>query len=131
PFKKDAASIDGETDDFATVELKGDRDLGQVIVHQKGRTKAIISKHERDYWVNIRGKSKDPDGRLFATLATGEWDVAEADARALLRKQPKNATALQVLTASLAMQGKTSLAAFYGGLLEKYHPGSVDTLNIR
>jgi tetratricopeptide (TPR) repeat protein len=99
-----------------------------IVQQTSGRD--ILRKLDRETWVEIRNTSKDEYIRLYATLGTGEWDVAVSDARAMLQKQPKDEVALTVLSLALAMKKNYSLAAYYAKLLNTYHPGNPEVYNI-
>ncbi len=99
-----------------------------IVQQTSGRD--ILRKLDRETWVDIRNSTKDEYIRLYATLGTGEWDVAISDARAYLQKQPKDEVALTVLSLGLAMKKNFSLAAYYARLLNSYHPGNPEVYNI-
>ncbi len=104
---------------------------GDAIVHQSGAESPAISRLNRDQWVSIRDSAKDPYMRLYSALGAGEWETAAMEARAHLAKNPKDYVGLSVLSTALAMQKNYSLAAFYGNLLDKYHPGNSESDNLR
>lgn len=119
-----------QKDAFNDLNLKKDSPE-DVIVHQPEQDRPIFSKYERKHWVAVYKKTNSDGKKLFATLATGDWDVAETQARAFLQKHPKDQAALSVLALSLSMQKNYRLAGYYARLLEKYHPASAESLNIR
>lgn len=99
------------------------------IVHQtSGRS--ILRKLNRDTWVEIRNTTKNEHTKLYATLGAAEWDVAIADARAYLQKNPRDEVGLTVLALSLAMKRNYSLSAYYAKLLDEAHPGNAEVYNI-
>ncbi len=99
-----------------------------IVQQTSGRD--ILRKLDRETWVEIRNTTKDDYIRLYATLGTGEWDVAVNDARAYLQKQPKDEVALTVLSLALAMKKNYSLSAYYAKLLNTYHSGNPEVYNI-
>lgn len=99
------------------------------IVHQT-TGKTLMQKIDRDRWVQLRRGSKNEYVKLYATLGASEWDVAIADARGILQKNPKDEAALTVLAIGLAMKKNYSLAAYYAKLLNDYHPGNPEVNNI-
>lgn len=105
-----------------------DRD---IIVRQSDDNEAVVSKHKRSYWVSARKTAKVPEDKIYATLATGSWDAAEAEARSLLQKKPNNAAALVVLATALSMQKKFALSAYYANAYEKAHGTSPEILNLK
>lgn len=94
-----------------------------AVVHHSGHSRPSVTKLDRDSWIEIRKSSKDDYTKMYAALGAGEWDVAIADARNYLASHPKDVHALTVLATSLAMNRQYSLAAYYGAMLEQYHPG--------
>lgn len=99
------------------------------IVHQTGG-KMLMQKIDRDRWVQLRSSSKNEYVKLYAALGSAEWDVAIADARAYLQKNPKDEAALTVLSIGLGMKKNYSLSAYYAKLLNDYHPGNPEVNNI-
>lgn len=95
---------------------------GSMVQHS-GHSVPAVTKLDRDSWVEIRKSTKDEHIKMYAALGAGEWDVAITDARHYIATHPKDVHSLIVLATSLAMARQYSLAAYYGGLLEQYHPG--------
>ena len=106
------------------------RSVENLHVHQTNG-KDILTELTRDHWLQVRKSSKSQHQKLYSSLGTREWNVAISDARAYLAKNPRDIVALQVLSLALSMKQNFSLAAYYIRLLEKYHPGQVETLNIQ
>ena len=102
----------------------------EIHVHQtNGRD--ILTELDRNHWVSVRNSSKSDRMKLYSSLGTREWDVAITDARAYLQNHPKDLVALQVLAIGLSMKQNFSLASYYAKLIDKYHPGQVDTNNLK
>ena len=57
--------------------------------------------------------------------------VAINESKSLLRKSPKDEIALTNLATAYAMKRDYERASYYGGLLEKYHGKSSDSLNLK
>ncbi|SMF32263.1 tetratricopeptide repeat protein [Pseudobacteriovorax antillogorgiicola] len=116
------------------VTSSGDQETEQgsadIHVHQTSG-QDILSELNRDQWINIRKTSNSDQMKLYSSLGTREWDVAINDARAYLENHPKDMVALQVLSIGLAMKQNFSLSAYYSRLIEKYHPGQLETANIQ
>jgi len=112
-------------------DLASNSKLQDPIVGQSGSSNFVISKIKRKHWIQIRKSTKNPSKKLYATLAAGAWDAAEIEARNHLQKHPKDEGALTALIIASSMQRKHPLAAYYAGLLEKYHQPSAESLNAR
>lgn len=117
----------------ACVSLSGSDDKKAYdqphFVHQT-TGKDVLTRMSRDHWIEVRKSASSERMKLYATLATKDWQVAGNDARAFLREHPKDRVALSVLATALAMQQNYDLAAYYARLLEKYHPGFPETDNL-
>jgi tetratricopeptide (TPR) repeat protein len=129
------SSTSGDADDivgdFKKSKSTSSSSSNAVMVFQAGESRPAFSPKDRKYWVNLRNNSKPSAKKLFATLATGDFETAEADARNFLSKNPKDESALSVLALSLAMQKKYQLALFYTNLISTYNPESQNLNNIR
>ncbi|MGE0174805.1 MAG: tetratricopeptide repeat protein [Oligoflexales bacterium] len=103
----------------------------QTIVQHVGHDKPVISKLDRDSWVEIRKSSDNAVKKMYAALGAREWNVAITDARAYLAKKPKDFDALTVLAVGLAMDKQLSLASYYANLIEKFYGDNAHVKNIR
>jgi len=106
-------------------------DPNSIVVQRSGQASPIITTHNRQFWVNLRQNSDDDATRLYATLATGEWEAAEHEARKYLRQKPRSRAGLIVLTSALSLGKKFQLAAYYAKELEKQFPNDADALNVQ
>lgn len=120
---KSSAEVTASADDEATAT--------SIVVQQSGSEQTLLSPKSRTYFVDARKSLRSEEGRLFATLGTGDAQVAEQDARAYLAKKPNNPAALTVLASALVLQRKYLLAEFYAIQLDKYSPENPDVNNIR
>ncbi len=103
----------------------------EPILGQVGSSKFVLSSLDRKHWVQLRKSTTNQSEKLYATLAAGAWEAAEAEARNYLLKNPRNEQALTVLVIATSMQKKHPLAAYYAGLIETYHRPSSESLNAR
>lgn len=101
----------------------------QPVVHQTSG-KTLMKQISRDRWVEVKNTTKNEHLKLYANLGAAEWDVAVADARNYLQKNPGDEVGLTVLALALTMKQNYSLAGYYAKLLEKYHPGNPEVKNI-
>lgn len=102
----------------------------QVVVGQPNRQGAVVSAHERQYWIGLR-QSKKALPRIHGALATGEAEAAVDLARSYLAKHPGDVQGLTLLAAALAMSRNYEMADYYAGLALKLQPGNAAALNIR
>lgn len=112
----------------ACASLSGNHSTGEqsnkaFTIVQQTNGNEVMTQIDRETWVQLRKAANSQEVKLYATLGAKEWEVAASDARAYLRDNPKNKTALTVLATSLAMQKNYALAAYYGSLLNRYYPG--------
>jgi tetratricopeptide (TPR) repeat protein len=119
----------------ACASLSGGRSSGKhanksYTMVQQTNGNEVMAQIDRASWVQLRKATNSQEVRLYATLGAKEWEVAEKDARSYLSTNPKNKTALIVLATSLAMQKNYALAAYYGSLLNRYHPGFSEAKNL-
>jgi tetratricopeptide (TPR) repeat protein len=103
----------------------------ETIVHHVGHEKPVISKLDRDSWVEVRKSTDNGVKKMYADLGASEWNVAITDARAYLAKKPKDLDALTVLAVGLAMDKQMSLASYYANLIEKFYGDNSHVKNIR
>ena len=113
-----------------SLKSKGAETSGDVVVHQPQLKNPVISPYSRDYWLSVRDSSKAGVRRMYAILATGDWQAATSHARAYLKKNPGDLDALTVLAAGLALGKQYDLAGYYAKLIEQSNPGNADALNI-
>jgi tetratricopeptide (TPR) repeat protein len=107
----------------------GDR---TTIVRQAEVDDSILSSKPRSYWVEQREGAKDQRAKALFTLATGEWKVAESDARLALVQFPQDPKALIALSLALAMQKRYALADYYAKIYVKFHGNEIPELqNVR
>jgi tetratricopeptide (TPR) repeat protein len=121
-----------QTDD-SVVDVIG-KNLGEreTIVRQTDKETAIISKHDRQYWVDLRKDTRDERAKLGMTLATGDWQATESDARSVLMQYPGDVRTLSILAVALTMQKKYALADYYTKLAARSsEQESAENLNLR
>ncbi len=104
---------------------------GDMIVQQPKSRTPVVSKFNRDYWIDIRSGAKSSIMRMHASLATGDAKSAEDLARTYLEKNPGDADGLTILAASLVLQRKYSMANYYAEQINKNVPGHPVAENIR
>jgi tetratricopeptide (TPR) repeat protein len=86
---------------------------------------------DRKMWLDMRTKAGSAQEELELLFATGDWQQMEAQARQLLRTNPRDRTGLSILAIALSMQGKATLADYYADLFSNYHGRSSTMLNIK
>ena len=121
-------------DSNATARVVDDRarDAG-VVVLQIGRKSPHSSTLSNDAWVQIRNTTKDLRLKAESALALGSPDVAEKEARLLLRESPDHIAALEALSVALAMKRNFVGASYYAQRLEfisSENPVSANVLGI-
>jgi tetratricopeptide (TPR) repeat protein len=67
---------------------------------------------------------------MFAALAAGEFNAGIQEALAVIQNHPKHRGALIVLASAYALSKDFERARLYARLLERYHPGTPEALNI-
>ncbi len=100
------------------------------VVQQAGARRPLMSKLDRQQWINLRQTSKQTHVRAYAALAAGEWEVAIKEAREHLRQNPKDKTSMIILASALTMEKDYQLAGYYARRVENYHGSSPETRNI-
>lgn len=103
----------------------------RVVVQQPGRFNPVVSTPSRKEWVELRSSSPTEVGRMYALLATGEWQAAVDRARRHLSQHPGHIPSLRVLAAGLALGRDYALAGYYADVILHRRPGDADALNLK
>ncbi len=90
---------------------------------------AVYTQLGEDFWLERR-TSKDEIELIYTTLATGDYVLAEGFARKRISKNPDDHLAFRALMASLALQKKHSLAAFYAQIAIEKNIAAAEAYNI-
>jgi tetratricopeptide (TPR) repeat protein len=101
-----------------------------TVVLRSGKQEPVISNLDRDAWVDVH-KAVGADQKFYASLSAGEFKTAVKEAHFFLTKNPKHRGALLALASGYAMLKDFEKARLYAQLLERYHPGMSESLNIQ
>lgn len=117
----------------ACTTLAGGDQLTQAkttVVTQAGHKEPVVSAHDRNYWVDLRGKTAAMP-KMNGALATGEAQAAIDLARDYLAKRPGDADGMTMMASALVMNRNYDLAAYYADLVIKARPNDPAALNIK
>lgn len=107
-----------------------ERSVSETVLTQVSRKEALVSQHDRSYWLDMR-QSKKLMPKLAGALATGEGEASVQLAKAYLAKNPGDVPAMTMLAQALAMTRNYDLADYYAMLALRKEPSNAAALNIR
>jgi tetratricopeptide (TPR) repeat protein len=101
-----------------------------TVVMRSGKQDPVISNLDRDAWVDVH-KAAGADQKFYASLAAGEFKTAIKEAHYFLTRNPRHRGAILALASGYAMLKDFEKARLYAQLLERYHPGMSESLNLQ
>lgn len=102
-----------------------------IVVMRTADKDALMSRHSRTKWIELKKTSKGEISKMHAMLATGAAIDAERSARNYLQTKPGDLDTLLVLATALTQSRQFELAEYYTAMLDKKSETKAHALNIR